>query len=405
MSRTTETGLSGLKAKIQDLQGPILVLGASGFIGANLLRTLSEYRDDVSGTACVLPAWRLHALPERAVRLVDVLDDAHLDSLLNAVDPKTIFDCIAYGAYQFETDAQRIYETNFRFLTRLLPRLAGRGIAMYVHAGTSSEYGTNAAGPDEQDYAAPNSDYAVSKIAAAHLIYLFGKRRRLPCSSLRLYSVYGPFEDSSRLVPQLIRNGIVGRLPDFVNPEISRDFLYVEDAVASFVHAALYLDKEYWGESFNIGTGREITIGEVAAFARDLFHIEAQPTFTMPARDWDVSHWFANIDRARLMLRWAPTVDFRQGLGRTMTWYQALDDKDGYVRNSKRNAPMESRPNAPGATAPIRSGGARDTAAKEKQLFNLNSLSNGADHTLLDFGHRCLDEFDGLLIGVDMGVK
>src|SRR6185295_16345869 len=103
---------------------------------------------------------------------------------------------------------------------------------------------------------------AVSKIAAAHLIYFFGKRRGLPCANLRLYSVYGPLEDSSRLVPEVIRQGIAGKLPEFVDPAISRDFLYVEDAVSSFVHAALYLDEAQWGESFNIGTGREVTIGE-----------------------------------------------------------------------------------------------------------------------------------------------
>src|SRR5579872_1812619 len=175
-----------LKEKIGDLRGPILVLGASGFVGANLIRAVAGFRDDVIGTISELPAWRLHGLPHSAVRLVDVLVDSQLDSLLDAVHPKTVFDCIAYGGYPFETNATRIYETNFCFLTRLLPRLTSRGIAGYVHAGTSSEYGTNAAGPGERDFAAPNSDYAVSKIAAASLIYLFGKHRQLPCANLRL---------------------------------------------------------------------------------------------------------------------------------------------------------------------------------------------------------------------------
>jgi dolichol-phosphate mannosyltransferase len=331
------------REKVRNLRGPILVLGASGFVGANLMRTIAQYRDDVFGTTGELPAWRLEGLPDSAVQQVDVLVDSLLDCLLDAVDPQTVFDCIAYGSYSFETESDRIYETNFRFLTRLLPRLASHHIAAYVHAGTSSEYGTNAAGPAEFDFAAPNSDYAVSKLAAAHLIYLFGKCRNLPCANLRLYSVYGPFEDSSRLVPQLIQRGLAGNLPEFVNPGISRDFLYVDDAVASFVHAALFLDDSHWGESINIGTGQKTTIAEVARVARELFQIEELPSFSMPARDWDVSHWFANIERARSLLHWEPRVGFRQGLEQFSAWFQALEDKEGYGRNSKRHAAVEHR--------------------------------------------------------------
>jgi len=324
------------KEKIDSLRGPILVLGASGFIGANLLHKIAEVRDDVTGTTTHLPAWRLQGLPQRTVRQVDVLVDSELDNLLDTIDPRTVFDCIGYGGYPFETDAKRIYDTNFTFLTRLLPRLSRRGIGAYVHAGTSSEYGTNSAGPGETEFTAPNSDYAVSKIAAAHLIYHFGQRCQLRCANLRLYSVFGPLEDSSRLMPQVVAKGVAGMLPEFVHPEISRDFLYVDDAVAAFLHAALYLEDAHWGESFNIGTGQETTIAAVAEIARELFQIEAQPSYAMPARDWDLSYWFANIDHARLLLRWEPKVTFREGLESVLAWYRGLADQTGYGQNSKR---------------------------------------------------------------------
>ena len=87
-----------------------------------------------------------------------------------------------------------------------------------MHAGSSSEYGDNAAGPTEDDPLAPNSDYAVSKVAAANLIYFYGKRKGLPCANLRLYSVYGPLEDSSRLIPNLIRHGLEGTTPSSSTP-------------------------------------------------------------------------------------------------------------------------------------------------------------------------------------------
>src|SRR5262249_42013505 len=153
----------------------------------------------------------------------------------------------------------------------LLPRLHERGIACYVHAGSSSEYGDNAAGPRESDPPAPNSDYAVSKVAAANLIHFYGRRKKFPRVNLRLYPVYGPLEDSSRLIPNVVRYGTQNKYPEFVNPAISRDFVYVDDVTEAFLDAALNLEEPDYGESFNVGTGRKTTIGEVAGAARDLF--------------------------------------------------------------------------------------------------------------------------------------
>jgi nucleoside-diphosphate-sugar epimerase len=126
------------------LQGPILVLGASGFIGANLLQMILRSRGDAYGVATRLPAWRLDALPRENVRATDLLVDSNLDSLLDSVKPRTIFDCVAYGAYSFENDSPLIYRTNFTLATGLLERLRSRKISAYIHAGSSSEYGDNA---------------------------------------------------------------------------------------------------------------------------------------------------------------------------------------------------------------------------------------------------------------------
>lgn len=79
-----------LEQKIRKLQGSILVLGASGFAGANLLRQLLNYREDVFGTASSFPAWRLEGLPENNVIALDLLVDSNLDFLLEKTQPRTI---------------------------------------------------------------------------------------------------------------------------------------------------------------------------------------------------------------------------------------------------------------------------------------------------------------------------
>jgi dolichol-phosphate mannosyltransferase len=330
------TAASPLIAKIRRLQGPVLVLGASGFIGANLFRALLAGRGDVHGTSTRMPAWRLSGLPADQVRVADLLVDSNLDLLLEQVRPQTVFNCIAYGGYSFETDSRLIYQTNFHFTTRLVARLEPRSIACYVHAGSSSEYGDNAAGPDEEAPLSPNSDYAVSKAAAANLLCYFGRRKKFPCANLRLYSVYGPYEDASRLIPAVMRHGAQGRYPEFVDPNVSRDFVYVDDAVEAFVDTALNLPPSHYGESFNIGTGRKVTIADVALAAREVYALEDEPSFSMRPRNWDVFDWFANPAKAREVLGWCPATDFREGLRRTAQWYAALSDKALYERSSKK---------------------------------------------------------------------
>jgi polyisoprenyl-phosphate glycosyltransferase len=326
----------GLAEKIRRLQGPILVLGASGFVGANLMRSLIAVRQDVHGTTTRKPAWRLEDLPDTSVRTIDLLIDSNLDALLGDVRPRTVFDCVAYGAYSFETDSQLIYRTNFSFLTRLLSRLEAREIACFVHAGSSSEYGDNAAGPSERDPTEPNSDYAVSKVAAANLIYYFGKRKKFPCANLRLYSVYGPMEDSSRLIPNVIQHGLDGKYPNFVNPTVSRDFIYVDDVTEAFLDTALNLMPVGYGESINIGQGRKTPIREVAEICQEVFGIAEAPTFTMPSRGWDVQDWYANIAKAKALIDWEPRTPFIDGLNRTIAWYRALPDKVKYRKSSKK---------------------------------------------------------------------
>lgn len=325
-----------LAQKIKHLQGPILVLGGSGFVGASLTHTLLGEREDVCATATRLPAWRLEGVPLANVRQADLLVESNLDRLLDEVRPRTVFDCIAYGAYSFETDPQLIYQTNFLFTARLLARLESRNVASYVHAGSSSEYGDNATAPFEDAALAPNSEYAVSKAACASLIHFFGKRKGLPCANLRLYSVFGPLEDSSRLIPQVVALGLEGRYPPLVDPAISRDFVYVDDVTEAFVDVALRLREEDYGESFNIGTGRKTTIGDVATLARELFHIDAEPSFSMESRRWDVPDWFANVSKVQERIGWRARTSMRDGLVRTVDWYSAIPDKTRYQRSSKR---------------------------------------------------------------------
>ena len=166
--------MSSSESLARELKGPILVLGASGFIGANLMHALFRVRPDVFGTSSREPAWRLAGFRADRLITVDLLARGNLAALLDRVQPATVFDCVAYGAYSFEQDVDRMYQTNVVFKQELIERLLERGTHCYVHAGSSSEYGARSAAPDEAVAPAPNSHYAVTKNAAAGLVYYAG---------------------------------------------------------------------------------------------------------------------------------------------------------------------------------------------------------------------------------------
>jgi len=314
---------------IQALRGPILVLGGGGFVGANLFLTLQRERSDVFAVVRNRPAWRLDTvLPDRILE-VDITDPAAVRNLIEAVKPQTVFDCVAYGGYSFEEDVRLIHRTNFTALVDFVEMLSKSPFAAYIHAGSSSEYGLNCAGPAEDAPLRPNGHYSVSKAAMAQYVHYSGVIRGLPIVNLRLYSVYGPLEDTSRLIPNLILKAIRGQYPPLVDPEISRDFIYITDVCSAFIQAAVRLHPGMYGASFNIGTGTPTTIRELASIAKTTFAIPGNPEFgSMPPRKWDLVNWYANPGKAQKEFGWSAKVALAQGLELMRPWIASLSDDD-----------------------------------------------------------------------------
>jgi dolichol-phosphate mannosyltransferase len=334
---------SDIQTYIRALRGPILVTGASGFVGANLFKMVSAVRDDVFAVVRQDRNWRLDGCREDQVVTVDLNDHASTQNLIQTLSPQTVFDCVAYGAYSFEEKTSLIYETNFSSVVHLVELLSKQPFAAFVHAGSSSEYGINCNAPSEDDHCEPNSAYSVSKVAVSTYLRYMGKQRNFPCVNLRLYSVYGPLEDTSRLLPNLLRHALKGSLPPLVDPRTSRDFVHVNDVCAAFIMAAVKMHPGLYGEAFNIGYGTKTTIGELAELARQEFKIAAQPQFgTMEGRAWDLAEWYANPAKAQEFLGWKAEIPLAQGLRLMSEWVAGLSEQ-AMVSASKKNAGQQKR--------------------------------------------------------------
>jgi nucleoside-diphosphate-sugar epimerase/glycosyltransferase involved in cell wall biosynthesis len=323
---------SSIDAEVKALPGPILIIGASGFIGAKLFFSLAQRRRDVyAASRDPQNSWRFVRRPafyeQRQLVQMDLTSFDSVRATLDKLRPRTVFNLSAYGAYERQQQARLIHEVNYMGTLNLILGLRETGCDALVQAGSSSEYGLNCTFPDETAELTPNSDYAASKVGAGYLLKFYGKLHNFPCTDLRLYSVYGPWEERDRLIPRVVQSGLQGQYPPLADPKTSRDFVYVDDATAAFVKAALKTSTTEPGLSLNVATGTRTTLGDVAQASKALFQIPGEPQFgSHHNRKWDLSNWYGNPGLAKAKLDWASTTEFKTGLERTADWEKRAAD-------------------------------------------------------------------------------
>ena len=314
-----ETTENDYLKQISKLDGPILLTGAGGFIGAALLKALLAVRSDVYGVARK-QNWRLLGVSPVQVRFINLENSSELTNCLNEIKPRTIFNLSAHGAYPDQNSFESITRINLNS-TKWLADWCSLNQCGLVHAGTSSEYGTNCTAPSEMDICRPNSAYAVTKLAATQMLELLCGSSSLSATVLRLYSVYGPMEEPKRLIPTLIRLGRRGELPPFSPKEVTRDFVYIEDVVNAFIVSAVSQIGVPGFRVFNICSGDAVSMEQVASVTRTLFGIEEEPSFGPALRQWDLSKWYGNPSHAREVMNWQSQTKFADGLKKTLNWY------------------------------------------------------------------------------------
>ena len=307
------------------MAGRAVVTGAGGFVGAALVRRLLA--DGWETHALLRPGvdyWRLAGLSADVAEHRVLLEEADgAAEVIAEIRPDRIFNLAAHGAYSSQQDAERMWRTNVALTVNLVRAAAAAGgCEAFVQAGSSSEYGFKDHPPSEDEAPAPNSDYAVTKAAATLFCGYAGRRLGLPTVTLRLYSVYGEWEEPSRLMPTLLVRALEGRLPSLADPATARDFVHVDDVLNAFLLAAEVAATRP-GAVYNIGSGSQTTLADLVESARRLFGVAQEPVWaSLPSRSWDTATWVANPSLAAAELGWRPMIPLDDGMRRTAAWLQ-----------------------------------------------------------------------------------
>jgi len=197
-----------------------------------------------------------------------------------------------------------------------------------VHTSTSETYGTARYVPiDEAHPLQGQSPYAASKIAADKIVESFVLSYDLPAVTIRPFNTFGPRQSTRAIIPTLITQALtmdqilVGDLTP------TRDLNFVQNLVEAFL-AAGTVDKAI-GEVINVGTGIEISIGDLAQKIQHLtgrdVPLVKDPSRIRPAKS-EVRQLLAEIEKARLILDWRPSVSLEDGLEQTIQWISSNID-------------------------------------------------------------------------------
>jgi nucleoside-diphosphate-sugar epimerase len=303
----------------------VLLTGGTGFVGANLARRLLADGHDVHLLVRhSYSPWRIEAIRSDLHLHESGLGDVEqLGKMVKLIGPEWVFHLAAHGAYPDQTDLATMMQTNLVGTINLVEASLRVGFESFVNTGSSSEYGFKDHAPSEIESLEPNSNYAFTKASATLFCQYVARAHSVHLCTLRLYSVYGPFEEPTRLVPTLITCGLSGRLPPLANPATARDYVFTDDVSEAYVLAASRHSQER-GAVYNVGTGRQTSLREVVDTASRLIGIQAEPQWaSMPGRAWDSATWVSDSQKARRELGWKPRYPLEEGLSVTLDWFRS----------------------------------------------------------------------------------
>jgi UDP-glucose 4-epimerase len=305
-----------------------LITGATGFVGANLaLRMLGDGHEVHVLLRKEALLWRLASVKsDLQMHWVDLQDKESVQRTIAEIRPQWVLHLAAYGAYPSQTDLHHMIQTNIIGAANLLQACEQTGVDAFINTGSSSEYGFKSHATAEDELLEPNSYYAITKATATHLSTYMAERVSFPVSTLRLYSVYGPYEEPTRLIPALLKHALQGTYPPLVSPDTARDFVYVDDVVDAY-RKALVMPNIQRGGVYNIGSGLQTKLGELVQVIRELFTISDDPVWdSMPAHLWDTNVWVADITKARQELDWMPQYSLEDGLKLMTEWLRTYQE-------------------------------------------------------------------------------
>ena len=327
----------------------LLVTGAAGFIGSNFVRYWGERHptDHLVALDLLTYAGDRRNLDALDVRLVEG-DIGDIELVEGVLEEEAIDIVVNFAAESHNSlavlDPGRFFRTNVLGTQTLLEAGHRKGIARFHHVSTCEVYGDMSLDADgaftEESPYRPRTPYNASKAAADHAVRAYFETFGLPVTITNCSNNYGPRQFPEKVVPLFLTNALDDReLPLYASTRNRREWLHVDDHNRAI---ELVLERGSVGETYNVGSGVERSIEEIADLVLELTGKPETLKSIVPDRPGHDRRYLLDSSKIRRELGWEPDVDFEQGVRRTADWYR---------ENRSWWEPLKERAPVPEATA------------------------------------------------------
>lgn len=307
----------------------VLITGAGGFIGSHLTQRLAEAGAEVRvfvrynsrGDIGLLSHLSPEIISKLDIIAGDLRDLAAVKAALENVDYIFHLGALIAIPYSYLHPAE-VIETNIIGTMNVLLAAREMAVERIVHTSTSEVYGTALCVPiDETHPLQGQSPYSASKIGADKIVESFYCSYNMPVVTVRPFNTFGPRQSARAVIPTIITQALSKCAVHLGNLDARRDLTYVSDTVDGFLMAAEAPGVD--GKTFNLGTGSEVRIGDLAQKIIKLIDrpvkIVVDPHRLRPTKS-EVQRLLSGNSLALEELNWSPKISLLDGLHKTIDW-------------------------------------------------------------------------------------
>jgi len=300
----------------------ILITGASGFLGSNLIKSLLEKKARIFAISK-----GKHHISQVETAQIDLANFKEVKTFIDRVKPTIVFHLGALVVLSRDFKiAQECVSSNIMGTLNLLEAAKDLKLKRFLFLSTEEIYGDNKPPYIENQLPMPPSPYAVSKVAGENFCQLYHLLYNLPTTVFRINTIYGYFQPSSRFIPTLIIKALKNQPIDFNSGKNSRDYLFVDDLIEAIILSADD-KKKLSGQIINIGSGESISgeklIKKIIKLARSTSKINFN---AFPDRECEAPKWKIDNGKAKKILNWQQKHSLDQGLIKTIAYYNGVEN-------------------------------------------------------------------------------
>ncbi len=295
----------------------ILITGGTGFIGYHLAKKCLKLNWSVTCLSTKKPI-KIRRLKKVNYIFSDISKKKNLKKKINA-NYNYVVNLAGYVDHSHKIKTIRSHFNGCKNISSLF---VNSKIEKFVQIGSSVEYGKIKSPQKENEFSKNKilSNYGEAKLMSTKFLLDLNKKFNFPSVIVRLYLVYGPYQDPNRVVPYTILNSIHGKKFNCSNGKQLRDFLYIDDVINGIIK--ILKKKELSGEIINLGYGKPKSVKNVILKISKIIN-SGKPKFgNIPLRKDEIFKLYPEISKAKKVLKWRPKTNIDIGLNKTINFYR-----------------------------------------------------------------------------------